>query len=421
MSEGGQEISTGHSVTHFATRLRTRLDELVEAPTWSMTKDDKQQALRDLAVAAAQLESLRLRVLVDAERDGDVIEPSDRSVADWVARETRQTRASARADLKHALALDQHHRVLATAHASGIVNSQQARAITRSLDLLPRQGRFATTTEERETAEAHLVELAATFDARALETLGKRVYAVICPEVADAYEGTLLQAEEARAARTVLHDTWDDSSGTTHGRFRVPRLHGHMLRKALAALTDPTRVSTGAADERPLPVRRGEALCELLERIATKDLPAAGGGATVVVTMTMDALVARLDEAGVATLDTGLRVSASEARRLACRHHLVPAVLGSKSVVLDLGTESRLFSAAQRRALAAAQGGCTAEHCDVPAAMCHAHHDVPWSRGGRTDLANGRLLCGPHHRRVHDAAYEHELTPDNQVRFHRRT
>jgi hypothetical protein len=53
--------------------------------------------------------------------------------------------------------------------------------------------------------------------------------------------------------------------------------------------------------------------------------------------------------------------------------------------------------------------------------MCHAHHDQPWSQGGRTDLKTGRLLCGHHHRRIHDPHYRTEHLPNGKVAFHRRT
>ncbi len=75
----------------------------------------------------------------------------------------------------------------------------------------------------------------------------------------------------------------------------------------------------------------------------------------------------------------------------------------------------------QRLALGLEQGGCTAEGCDRPAAWCHSHHDVAWSRGGPTDLANGRLLCPFHHGRAHSTRYDLASLPDGRVRFHRRT
>ena len=121
-----------------------------------------------------------------------------------------------------------------------------------------------------------------------------------------------------------------------------------------------------------------------------------------------------------AQLDTGHRISPSLARRLACRAGIIPAVLGSHSQVLDLGRRTRLHTKIQRIALALEQGGCTAEGCDWPPGMCH-HHDVPFSKGGPTDLKNGRLLCPRHHARAHDPTYETTQFPEGKIRCHRRT
>ncbi|HJT03677.1 MAG TPA: DUF222 domain-containing protein [Pseudonocardiaceae bacterium] len=51
-----------------------------------------------------------------------------------------------------------------------------------------------------------------------------------------------------------------------------------------------------------------------------------------------------------AVLDAGGRISAAEARRLACDACIVPMVLGSDSMPLDVGREQRLATAAQRDA-----------------------------------------------------------------------
>ena len=116
------------------------------------------------------------------------------------------------------------------------------------------------------------------------------------------------------------------------------------------------------------------------------------------------------------------RISASEARRLACTAGILPAVLDGNSEVLDLGRTRRLFTPAQRKALAITQPSCRAEGCTVPSTWCEAHHaGDPWCRGARTDLADGMLLCSWHHHRIHDDRYLVKNTPDGGVRFHRRT
>ena len=72
-------------------------------------------------------------------------------------------------------------------------------------------------------------------------------------------------------------------------------------------------------------------------------------------------LVFSFDEKTVAaTLDTGDRISAATARRLACEAGIIPVVLGGRREVLDQGRRKRLFTRAQRIALATRDRGCTA-------------------------------------------------------------
>ena len=221
----------------------------------------------------------------------------------------------------------------------------------------------------------------------------------------------------------------DDGHGKSHGRFTLPTLHGDLLRTHLMALANPHRHPSPESDETEqehdpaapviTPQRMGEAFMEYIERYPADRLPRHGSySATVAVTINLDALLTGL---GAATLGTGHRITAGEARRLACGAGLLPAVLGTDSEVLDLGHTSRLFKGAVRRALDLRDGGCTTLGCGLPSAVCHAHHDNPWSRGGPTDLTNGRLLCPRHHRLAHDPRYEMTLRPGHKVDFHRRT
>ena len=110
---------------------------------------------------------------------------------------------------------------------------------------------------------------------------------------------------------------------------------------------------------------------------------------------------------GLAETSTGDPITAAEARRLACTAGILPVVLGGAGEILDLGRTRRLFSPAQRKAMAIRDRDCRAEGCDIPAAWCEAHHaNEPWAKGGRTDLADGNLLCSFHHHRAHDPRYD---------------
>ncbi len=148
-------------------------------------------------------------------------------------------------------------------------------------------------------------------------------------------------------------------------------------------------------------------------------MPTAGGcAATVVVTIDLDTLMGGLKAAG---LCDGTRISAGEARRMACLAGVIPVVLGGKSEPLDVGRKRRFHTRAQRIAMGVRDGGCTADGCDRPPSMCHAHHDEPWSRDGNTDVKTGRLLCQRHHTLAHDRRYQLKAGPNGKVIFTRRT
>ena len=174
------------------------------------------------------------------------------------------------------------------------------------------------------------------------------------------------------------------------------------------------------SDRRSPGHRMGAAFMDYVEARSTSPVPRSGGvAATVVVTMDLETLLGGIR---AASLDTGGRISAGEARRLACTAGIIPAVLGGPSVPLDVGRKRRFHTEAQRIAMGLRDGGCTAAGCDAPPAMTEAHHDeVSWGHGGGTSVEMGRLLCPAHHRRIHDPAFQHSLDKHGKVRFARRT
>lgn len=96
--------------------------------------------------------------------------------------------------------------------------------------------------------------------------------------------------------------------------------------------------------------------------------------------------------------------------RLACTNGTVMVAFDDLGHPLDVGRESRLFSARQRLALEVRDGGCMwGGSCDRPPSWCEAHHIEHWARdGGRTDVADGLLLCKHHHLLLHDHHWEIE-------------
>ena len=65
------------------------------------------------------------------------------------------------------------------------------------------------------------------------------------------------------------------------------------------------------------------------------------------------------------------------------------------------GRQRRLVTGPLRRALVLRDRGCAFPGCDRPPRWCDAHHIHHWADGGSTSLTNAVLLCGHHHRHVH--------------------
>ena len=191
------------------------------------------------------------------------------------------------------------------------------------------------------------------------------------------------------------------------------------MRTYLEAYTSPRRSPLGEVDHLPVARRRGEAFVAFLENLPDTGLPAHGGTTTsVMVTLDLDTLLTGI---GVATTSTGDRVTAEQARRLACQARIIPVVLGRKGEVLDLGRSARLFSPAQRKAMAIRDRECTADGCLSPQPGAKPTTPSSPGPGGRTDLADGKLLCSFHHHRAHDPAWKTHHHANGATTFHRRT
>ena len=96
-------------------------------------------------------------------------------------------------------------------------------------------------------------------------------------------------------------------------------------------------------------------------------------------------------------------ISVATARRHACTAGIVPIAFDDDGQAVNVGRTQRLFTARQRIGLAARDGGCRFPDCDRPPGWTEAHHINEWERDhGRTDIADGVLLCRHHHLLVHN-------------------
>jgi hypothetical protein len=366
----------------------------------------------DLLTTLAHVRDLADGLLVDTLAvSADVADAEGfRSAGSWLARRTLDDRAAT--GRLQRLADDAiRHPLVRRAMRDGDVSVRQAEAITRSLDALGP----AVSPAIRDQAEAHLLALAADFGPTELRRLGAGVLEVIDPEAFEDHERERLEAELRRAREATRLSIRSRGDGTSRLSGVLPDHVAARLKSYLHAFASPRRdhlpSTAGNAGEPtayvdPVTGRRltqdrllGEAMCAFLESADPERLPIHGGSATsIIVTIDLDDLRSAV---GLATTGED-RLNPSEVRRLACTGAIIPAVLGGKGEVLDLGRSRRLFSPAQRKALAIRYPTCVVDGCDIPADWCEAHHLDPWSKGGATDLADGVLACPRHHHVFHD-------------------
>jgi hypothetical protein len=407
-----------HPLLDAVARLSSELDKATTFNPTFVPAGDKATAMRQLSTVVTRAQGLLLTVLAAA---GDVAEESGaRSAGDWYAAATRHDHRPATGLDRLARSLDLHYPHLGSAVLDGRVNLEQARVIAHALDDLPTD---EVSPEVRERAELHLIALADDWAPTPLRRLARKVLEVVAPELGEETERKALEREERHAADHTRLALTPLGDGTTRLTGRLPDATAARLRTYLEAFASPRRTAS-AGDGEHLPIRRlwGLALTDLLEALPATVLPSHGGTATT-VTVHLDhhQLTASLEQAGIATLETGDTITAAQARRLACQARILPAVLGGKSEVLDLGRSQRLHSAAQRKAIRLQHHQCQTVGCTVPAAWCETHHPHAWSAGGSTDLDNAALLCSHHHHRAHDTRYLTQLLPNGDHRFTRRT
>lgn len=420
---------SSHPVVGACAVLDEVLDEITETDPIYMDPLAKKQALAGLSTLVDRLEGIRLKVMAAS---GDVAEAEGaRSAGLWWAHTTREDHTVGRATGRLATAVTDRWTRVGEALCAARVTRHQAEAITRALDDLPTE--LGTVVLEK--AEAFLLDEATRLTPRELRIIGARVLEYVAPDAHEEQERRRHERQEATAAAATRLGLRRRGDGTTDITARVPDHVAARLTTYLHAFTNPRRdhqhpenpdagclagrVDPATGERLPYPRLLGEAFAALLEALPTEVLPIHGGTATTLnITIPFETLKSGL---GTGTLDDGTEISAAQARRLACNAGLIPAVLGGKSEVLDLGRTSRLFTPAQRKALTIQHPECQTEGCTIPAQWCEAHHRTPWAHGGLTDVADAELLCVFHHHRVHDPAYDTERLPNGDLRFHRRT
>lgn len=309
--------------------------------------------------------------------------------------------------------------------SDGWLSLTQALVIDRAVDTLPSAPGLRT------RAVRVLLEEAARLDATELKRLSQRLHTLVDPDGDDRRDERALDRLE-RAAHLGRHlSITDDQAGGAWIRGRCSAEDAALVKATLMPLAAPRPSSEtecapsvcsrpgcrhDGRDPRDHGVRMLDALVESCRLVQGTDQLPEAHGAVPRLTLTMDLEHLRA-LSGLATTETGERLSASAVRRLCCDADLVPAVLGAASEVLDVGRHRRLANATIWKALVARDRHCRFPGCTRPPLMCHAHHVHHWVDGGVTSADNMVLLCGHHHRLVHAGPWRLHADDHGHVTF----
>jgi hypothetical protein len=170
---------------------------------------------------------------------------------------------------------------------------------------------------------------------------------------------------------------------------------------------EPLARSSGAGDYRSPEKRFADAAVELaMYALDTGLIPQKGSQRTHLQVTTSLETLRGLPGASAAEMELSLPISSKTVERLACDALITRIVLGSDSMVIDVGRAKRTISGPARKALNVRDGGCTWPGCERPASWTSGHHLKHWIHGGTNEPPNLTLLCYRHHWLVHEGNWQ---------------
>jgi hypothetical protein len=303
---------------------------------------------------------------------------------------TRNTRSTSGSEVPAGLP------ATAEAASAGEISSEHIHVIAKHMQALPED--VQKNPEQRQAVENVLVAQARLSGPRTVDARGYEVRNKINPDGPEPVD----KPDKDPHNELHLHTLRD---GRVKGKFELDTEAGAWLKAALSPLAKPHPASDGERDLRTVAERHGDALAELVKLAADADgMPTEGGAKPhIAVTVPFETLKTGLGEA---LLDGAGYLNAAEARRLACDANIIPVVLGGKSEPIDVAVPSYTVPARMRRAIVLRDRGCAFPDCERTAPTCDSHHITPWTDGGETRQSNLVLLCGRHHRLIHNSDWE---------------
>jgi hypothetical protein len=185
----------------------------------------------------------------------------------------------------------------------------------------------------------------------------------------------------------------------------LARIEGQLVPEAAAIIRSAMEpfMKPSSNDERTAGQRAHDALVEACRRTGTADGVATAPRTQVIITANLDTL-AGIPGAPTGELQGGGTIPSETVQRLAC-DAAITRITGRGELEWEITHASRSIPPSTRRVVVARDRHCVFPGCDRPPAWCQVHHLRFWTEGGPTKLENLGLVCGSHHRKVHEEGW----------------
>jgi hypothetical protein len=274
---------------------------------------------------------------------------------------------------------------ISAAFSKGILSYSKVRALTRAATAMN---------------EASLLEFALSTTAARVEER--------CQQLRNAGPGAVDAVNRAHERRSVR--VWRDTArGTLTLSVELPLEAGELICQALDKAVEAGGQQGPEFEAESWSAQQADALVTMAKHYLN------GGSDGSASTADAYQVVVHVDSAALHGGEGRSDLAVESVKRLSCDGSVVPMVDGADGEPLNVGRKQRTVPAALKRALWARDGGCSFPGC-THTRFVDAHHIRHWADGGETSLENTMLLCGGHHRLVHEGGYA--IRKDYQGRWY---
>ncbi len=333
-------------------------------------------AVRQLHGAEAAIRRTLLELVVAFDREESWRQDGASDMEGWLMAHLALSRATASQWVHVAEALDDLP-AIAAAFSQGRLSWDQVVALTR----------FATAGND-----AHWATEAPGWTPAQLQNRARLERRIAAAESSEAHR------------RRGVRWWWEGDGRCLRLSGRLADAEGAVVTTALERLAQSYPPDPADGTYAPFDSRAADALVELASTRLAADADA--DRACVVVHVNEDA----------AQVQDGPILSAETARRLACDARVQPVAHAPGGATVGVGRTTRQVPAWLTRLLRHRDRGCRFPGCGRTR-WVHAHHIVHWADGGPTDADNLIVLCGAHHRLVHEDGWRISGSPEAEVCF----